>query len=60
MRDDECATVEPPGVASCSRHGPWRSGVDVDVVDADVVYTDEDTAESVELKLEGVDDVETK
>jgi hypothetical protein len=32
----------------------------MDVVDTDIVYTDEDTAESVELKLEGVDDVETK
>jgi hypothetical protein len=43
-------------MTSRSPHGPWRSRVDVDVVDADVVYT----AESVELKLEGVDDVEIK
>jgi hypothetical protein len=35
-----------------------RGGVDADVVDADVVYTDEDTAESVELKPEVVDGVD--
>jgi hypothetical protein len=35
-----------------------RGGVNADVVDADVVYADEDTTESVELKPEGVDDVD--
>jgi hypothetical protein len=35
-----------------------RGGVDTDVVDADIFYADEDTAGSVKLKLEGVDDID--
>jgi hypothetical protein len=38
-----------------SRRGPGRGGVD-----ADVVYADEGTVESVELNSRGVDDVEDK
>jgi hypothetical protein len=44
--------VEPPGMARLSRCGPAHGGVDVDVVDADVVYANEDTADSVKLTLQ--------
>jgi hypothetical protein len=55
MRDGE-----PPSVASRSRCGPGRSGVDTDAVYTDVIYTDEGTVEFVELKPEKVNDVEGK
>jgi hypothetical protein len=42
---------EPPCVASHSRRGPGHGVVDADVVDADVVYTDEGNAESVSVNL---------
>jgi hypothetical protein len=45
-------------MARLSRCGPARGGVGADVVDADVVYANEDTADSIKLKLEGVDNVE--
>jgi hypothetical protein len=32
FRTQRRGDVESPGVASCSRHGPWRSRVEVDVV----------------------------
>jgi hypothetical protein len=63
----ECLTASPQAVLSARRRAPGhgkpqstrrRGGVDADVVDADVVYTDEDTAESVELKPEVVDVVD--
>jgi hypothetical protein len=44
-------------VASHSRCEPGRNGVDTDVVDMDVVYADEGTAESVKIKSKGVDDI---
>jgi hypothetical protein len=47
-------------VASRSRRGSGRSGVGADVVETNVVYADEGTAKSVELKPKGVDDIEDK
>jgi hypothetical protein len=46
--------AEPPSVASCNRCGPARDRVDEDVVDADIVYADEDTTKSIKLKPEEV------
>jgi hypothetical protein len=46
---------EPPSMVSCGRHGLGHGWVDTDIIS-----TDEGTVESVELKLEGVDDVEDK
>jgi hypothetical protein len=51
---------EPPSVASRSRRGPERHGVYANVVHTDIVYADECTAESIELKPKEVDDVEDK
>jgi hypothetical protein len=48
MHDDE-------RVVNRSRSGPRCGGVDVDIV-----YTDENTSESIELKPEEIDDVENK
>jgi hypothetical protein len=61
--DAECATACPRAALSTPERGKpqstrRRGGVNADVVDADVVYADEDTTESVELKPEGVDDVD--
>jgi hypothetical protein len=42
---------EPPSVASHDRHGSWRGRVDADVVDADIVYADKGTIESISLNL---------
>jgi hypothetical protein len=44
-------------MARRSRRGPGCGRVDGNIVDADVVYADECTTESVELKPEEVDDV---
>jgi hypothetical protein len=44
---------EPPSIASRSRRKSERGEVIVNIVDADVVYANEGTAEYVELKPEG-------
>jgi hypothetical protein len=44
---------EPPSIASRSRRKSKRDEVTVNIVDVDVVYVDEGTAEYVELKPEG-------
>jgi hypothetical protein len=65
--DAECVTVCPRAALCTLRRAPERGkpqstrrcgAVDADVVDADIVYADEDTTESVELKPKGVDDVD--